>query len=269
MGDRLIGDLGHRVRKKNLSQGRKSINKCMKHLCEYGCNQEATYFKLPTPKVPNGRYSCLPSPNSCSAKRNKTKGDLNPSKRKDVRKILSDTNSKLFAKGSPLRKKCEETLLDRYGVKNPMSIPGVSKQFVANRRAKNNYQSFSPQAKNQEAKDKAFAKKLSKGLVVDPALKTPFARYEREVDMLTEQAYNNYKHIINPQDLTRGRTIGTHQLDHILSKLDGFKLNLPPKLIAHPANLRMLTSTENKSKSSKSHYTKEELMHAIEDFFGK
>jgi hypothetical protein len=237
----------------------------MKTLCEYGCGQTATYFKFKTPKVPNGRYSCSPSPNSCPAKRAKLKGDLNPSRRPDVRANISAINSVLFASGSDLRKKCQSTLLERHGVINPMAIKEVVDEFVANRKAKNNYR-WSLDNNDPILKAKRKATRISKGLDIDPSLKTEWQRYEQTVDRLTNQNYKKYKDTINPSNLPRGRTKGTYQLDHVMSKFDGFSKRVDPEMISHPANLRMMTSTENQSKNSKSHYTKEQLFEGIEKF---
>lgn len=245
--------------------GPQGINKCMNTLCEYGCGQPATYFKFKTPKVPNGRYSCNPSPNSCPAKRAKLKGDLNPSKRLDVRANISSINSVLFASGSALRKKCQLTLLERHGVDNPMAIKEVVDEFVANRKAKNNYK-CKIDNNDPAIKAKRYATNIETGLWTDPLLKTKWQRYEQIVDRLTNQNYKKYKNTINPTNLLRGRTRGTYQLDHIMSKLDGFSNGIEPEFIAHPANLRMISSTENQSKNSKSHYTKEQLFEEIKKF---
>ena len=51
-----------------------------------------------------------------------------------------------------------------------------------------------------------------------------------------------------------------------MSKMGGFNEGVAPELIAHPANLRMLTSTENQSKNSKSQYTKIQLMEEVKRF---
>jgi hypothetical protein len=236
----------------------------MTHLCEYGCGQTATHFKTPSPKVPNGRWSCAPSPNSCPAKRSKTAGDNNPSRRPEVRKAISEINSVLFASGSDLRKQCQATLNSRYGVDNPMSIKEVADKFVETRKSRNNYRCIID-SNDPEIKAKRYATNVASGLWLDPELKTEWQRYEQEVDRLTNQNYKKYKEIINPNNLLRGRTRGTYQLDHIMSKMDGFTEGVEPELIAHPANLRMLTSSENQSKNSKSHYTKEQLLEIIEN----
>lgn len=237
----------------------------MNILCEYGCGQPATYFKFKTPKVPNGRYSCSPSPNSCPAKRAKLKGDLNPSKRPDVRANISAINSVLFASGSELRQQCQATLLDHYGVTNPMAIKEVADKFVANRKAKNNYK-CKIDNNDPRIKAKRYATNVATGLWTDPQLKTKWQQYEQTVDRITNQNYKKYKDIINPSALPRGRTRGTYQLDHIMSKFDGFSTGVDPESIAHPANLRMMTATENQSKSSKSHCTKEQLFEEIQKF---
>jgi hypothetical protein len=237
----------------------------MTYLCEYGCGQPAIHFKTPSPKVPNGRWSCASSPNSCPAKRSKTTGDNNPSRRPEVREVISKINSVLFASGSDLRKQCQTTLKTRYGVDNPMAIKEVADKFVATRRSRNNYK-WSLDNNDPVLQAKRYATNIASGLWLDPALKTDWQRYEQEVDRLTNQNYKKYKEIINPNNLTRGRTRGTYQLDHIMSKMGGFNEGVAPELIAHPANLKMLTASENQSKNSKSHYTKDELLEAIKSY---
>jgi len=237
----------------------------MIHLCEYGCGQPAIHFKTPSPKIPNGRWSCAPSPNSCPAKRSKTSGDNNPSRRPEVRKVISEINSVLFASGSDLRKQCQTALKTRYGVDNPMSIKEVADKFVATRKSRNNYK-WSVDNNDPALQAKRYATNVASGLWLDPALKTEWQRYEQKVDRITNQNYKKYKEIINPDNLKRGRIRGTYQLDHIMSKMGGFNEGVAPELIAHPANLRMLTSTENQSKNSKSQYTKIQLMEEVKRF---
>ena len=144
-----------------------------------------------------------------------------------------------------------------------MAIKEVADKFVAARRAQNNYK-WRLDNNDPALKAKRYATNVASGLWLDPELKTEWQRYEQQVDRLTNQNYKKYKKIINPNNLTRGRTCGTHQLDHIMSKMGGFNEGVSPELIAHPANLKMLTASENQSKNSKSHYTKEQLLEAID-----
>jgi hypothetical protein len=219
----------------------------------------------PSQKIPNGRHLCAKSPNSCPAKRSKTTGDKNPSKRPEVKKEISAINSVLFASGSPLREKCKHTLMEKYGVENPMSIPGLAEEFVKKRKQKGNYR-LMVDHNDPKIKAKRLQTGILQGRIMDPMLKSPFARYKAEVGRLTELNYKKFKDIINPNDLTRGRINGTYQLDHILSKVEGFKLGVPPEILSHPANLRIIPMEQNISKSFRSHYTKEQLMEAIHDY---
>ena len=232
-------------------------------LCEYGCGQVAIYYKLPSDKVPNGRYMCSTSPNSCPSKRAKLSGDKNPSRRPEIIEKISKINSVLFASGSEYRNKCIATLKERYGVDNSMKLPDVAQKVVAARRKKNNYCVTPTWLLTESAVQKRQSTRIAKGLTLDPALRAPFDRYESTVDYYTIKTYTKFKNEINPLNLTRGRTKGSHQLDHIVSKVDGFTWGLDPMLLTHPANLRMLTISENISKGATSHYTKEQLLEAI------
>jgi endogenous inhibitor of DNA gyrase (YacG/DUF329 family) len=52
--------------------------------------------------------------------------------------------------------------------------------------------------------------------------------------------------------------------DHIFSVKDGFKQNIDPYFISHPANCQLLRGNLNQSKHSKSWITKEELFERVE-----
>ena len=51
--------------------------------------------------------------------------------------------------------------------------------------------------------------------------------------------------------------------DHIISVSDGFKHKIPPEMIAHPANCRLMRHTENQLKFSRSDMTFHELKNKI------
>ena len=54
--------------------------------------------------------------------------------------------------------------------------------------------------------------------------------------------------------------------DHLFSITDGWLNGVPPKLIRHPANCKLLPHKENQSKNKKSKITLEELYQRIEEF---
>jgi hypothetical protein len=49
----------------------------------------------------------------------------------------------------------------------------------------------------------------------------------------------------------RGRKNG-YDLDHIVSKVDGFKNGIDPQVIGHISNLRIIKSSENRKKQHRS-----------------
>ena len=54
--------------------------------------------------------------------------------------------------------------------------------------------------------------------------------------------------------------------DHMLSVSWGFKNNIPPEIIRHPANCELLLHSNNNKKNNKNSITYEELLHRIENW---
>jgi hypothetical protein len=67
------------------------------------------------------------------------------------------------------------------------------------------------------------------------------------VSALTEETYRNFKHIINPNNLPRGRAgvQGAYHLDHFVPTRYCFDNNIPPEVCADASNLQMLGWREN------------------------
>jgi len=84
-----------------------------------------------------------------------------------------------------------------------------------------------------------------------------FITYRGYVRSITDKNYRKYKHIINPNNLKRGRN--KYHLDHIYSVYDGFENNIDPKIISNPINLRMMKESDNISKSKESHISIKKL----------
>lgn len=72
------------------------------------------------------------------------------------------------------------------------------------------------------------------------------SRYRKKVRVITEQNYQKYRHIINPNGLERKRSgqDGWH-LDHIMSIKYCYEQNVPEEICAHVENLRMIPWKEN------------------------
>lgn len=48
--------------------------------------------------------------------------------------------------------------------------------------------------------------------------------------------------------------------------MDGFRNNIDPKIIKHPANCRLILQSENFNKKDESHLTIEQLLEKINEF---
>lgn len=85
--------------------------------------------------------------------------------------------------------------------------------------------------------------------------------YRRSVSYYTEKSYEEYKHIINPDNLERG--IHSNHIDHIFPVIEGWRNGIDPKLISHYKNLRLVDSYENLSKGERTDYSVIDFMSLI------
>lgn len=85
--------------------------------------------------------------------------------------------------------------------------------------------------------------------------------YYNAVRLITNKNWYEHFHDINPDKLQRSRDF---HLDHVYSISEGFKNNIPPEIIGHWTNLRLIPKIENSSKGGKCHKTKEQL---YEDYY--
>ena len=93
--------------------------------------------------------------------------------------------------------------------------------------------------------------------------RTEYQEYVKEIRQHTNRNYRSHKEIINPTNLRLSHTNGYH-LDHIFSKRLGFEFKVPPVIIGHWTNLRILASLENITKNLKCDKTLEQL---YEDYY--
>jgi len=120
-----------------------------------------------------------------------------------------------------------KTWLEKYGVDNPAKVPVIQQKL--SKAALNRYSG-----------------------VDRPALE----KYYLEVVNITNQSWRTHFKDINPNGLQRSNEL---HLDHIYSIREGFNNNIPPEIIGHWTNLRLLPKIENSSKGAKCHKTKEQL----------
>jgi len=146
-----------------------------------------------------------------------------------TRKIPNISNETLKARVEKIKQTC----LERYGVKNP--------------------------SQTKEAKEKIYQKAVERGCT--PRKDRSIRRiYYDAVWKFTEESWKSQFDKINPARLNR-----THNaLDHIYSIQQGFRDCIPPFIIGHYSNLRVISLSENGIKGMRCDKTKEEL---FEDFF--
>jgi hypothetical protein len=102
--------------------------------------------------------------------------------------------------------------------------------------------------------------KVLNGSAIDPSLKTAWKLYEDAADRHTRESWIYNQDKINPTNLPRGMI---YELDHKYSKSYGFKNNVPPEIIGHWSNLRMIDQSSNRKKYNTCSITLEELYSLI------
>lgn len=152
------------------------------------------------------------------------------SKTKQYKEKLKTTSLQRFGVEHPfqsdeIKNKIKETCLERYGFENPN--------------------------KNKEVRDKQLQTKKENGHIYKWTEKEleSIQLYRSAVTYYTDKTYEQYKDIINPENLERG--VHTNHVDHIFPVILGWRNNIDPKDISHPKNLRMLSSEGNRSKGDR------------------
>jgi hypothetical protein len=88
--------------------------------------------------------------------------------------------------------------------------------------------------------------------------KEGFEKYKNLVRRETRKTIRKYDKIINPNNLTLGRTL--YHIDHKYSILEGYKNNIDYKIISSLHNLEIILGRDNCSKQNKCSITKEVLL---------
>ena len=130
-----------------------------------------------------------------------------------------------------IQRKSKETWIQKYGVDNPFKVPEIKQRL--NEIAK---------AKQKETRKTYPLSQLYYIAVREHTNKSWYEKFY-EINGLGESRRNNDMH-----------------LDHIFSISEGFKQNIPPYIIGHWTNLRLIPKIENSSKGFRCHKTKDELL---------
>jgi len=111
-----------------------------------------------------------------------------------------------------------------------------------------------------EVRKKQYQTRVKKGTITPREQRSARQLYYDSVVRLTKQSWIQHFDKINPKRLNRSEW----DLDHIFSIQAGFRSGIPPYIIAHWTNLRMLKPSLNYSKGMKCDKTKQQL---FEDVF--
>jgi hypothetical protein len=140
-------------------------------------------------------------------------------------------------KSEKIKKKIKATFLKKYGVSNPMKVSKIIKKNLKTK------------------KDKGAIFKWTETELKD------IRSYRRSVSYYTEKTYNEYRHLINPDNLERG--INKYHIDHIYPVIEGWKNKILPIYIANYKNIRLVTSYDNLAKGDKTEISYEEFIKNI------
>lgn len=110
--------------------------------------------------------------------------------------------------------------------------------------------------KHPDIKSKVEQTKIKRGIIRPVEEREAREIYNEQVDNHTKESWYYHYSKINPGGLERGRE---YHLDHIYSRKAGFDNNVPPEVIGHWTNLRMMPGTENNGKGPRCDKTIEQL----------
>lgn len=171
-----------------------------------------------------------------------SKGDYANAHTEQANKQRQDGNKKAVERGRKYRnletytdvdrEKAKQTCLEKYGVENG--------------------------SQTKESRDKIYKARIKQGCT--PREDRSLRRlYYDAVWKITEASWKNHFDKINPDRLNRTY----NALDHIYSIQQGFRDSIPPYIVGHWTNLRVISLSENGIKGMRCDKTKEEL---FEDF---
>lgn len=161
-------------------------------------------------------------------------------KEKKVRTFIENYGVDNPSKVKEILDKKEETWIKKYGVKNP--------------------------SQSKEIKDKKKKTIVSNGYIRSDEELTEKELYKRKVSQFTDITIRKK---FKKDDLKkRGKCgiYGAKQVDHIYSINDGFINNIPPEILCHECNIRLIDWEDNTNKWKKSDITINELYSLIEEY---
>jgi hypothetical protein len=141
-------------------------------------------------------------------------------------------------------------------------------EYIKNHSARIKEQWDSAPISRKEETRKSLVRRLHNSDNIDKIKETK----RKKSGLLTPEDAKNFRHYARAirqraqlWATDNGYKLGhqTYHVDHKLSILDAWKLNLPAEIVNHPANLQVIEARRNTSKGSKSSITVEQLYEMI------
>lgn len=115
--------------------------------------------------------------------------------------------------------------------------------------------------KQEKINAKVKQTKIKNGTWIADEDLSKWVLYKRKVTMMTR---NQELHLLSNIE-KRAFGPGEYNLDHMYSQYEGFQNNIPPEIIGHISNLKMILFEENRKKYIRSNITLEELYRRIKN----
>ncbi len=178
--------------------------------------------------------------------------NIGESTREKALKTMDERYGMHISKTDGYKEKFRKTSLERFGVEHPFMSGDVKDRIK-----KTNIERYGVENpnKSEDIVAKILQTKRENGIIYKWSEKEiqDIQLYKSAVRYYTERTYETYKSDINPDMLERG--IHSNHIDHIFPVIKGWENDIDPKLMSHPKNLRMLSSSENRSKGDRSDMT--------------
>jgi len=208
-------------------------------------------------------------------------GSRSPFGNKDVQDKIKQTNLERYGFENPLNnpdilQKKTMTMMERYGSKSPFGDVAVREKAMKTKIERYGIHYyfneivddsidmvFEDIPESKEAWLSNIKEKWLENRKINPdaKLKNPFSvtrAYYKKVMFWTHFHWRENIEQINPNNFER--SYWEYHLDHIYSIRDGFVNNVPPEIVGHWSNLRLIPREENQRKSQKSERKLEDVI---------
>lgn len=158
--------------------------------------------------------------------------------------------------------KVKATNMKKYGCENVFQNEEIKENIK-----KTNLEKYGCEFANQstEVQLKARQTRIAHGIEIDKEqYGDAFKQYDSNVVLLSRKVWRRFKDYIDYNHIYKKNK--GYSIDHILSVFDGFLLNLNIYILCHPCNLRVITLSENVSKSTRSDIDLKDLLKNIKKF---